>query len=258
MTDCWSKLGIPPTADVKAIKAAYRLMVKQYHPDLARSPERIRRNTIKCAELNQAYSQALAEADDVRNGVAWSAAAPSPVPSKARNGTRSASNPAPRERTPASVLGPLVVVAALIGFVPFMLWFPTWMASLPPGSAARMVLSGILVVPLGVAFGGVIGLFTAAPAIYIIGWLAGTRFERLSYKIGWGLTAMASFWAVYGTSYHFPFEHEANAYYSLLHGLCKFIAAAYLPGCELWVWVQDILRYSRAKSTIAVALSMVE
>ena len=169
MADCWTTLGIARTPDIKVIKAAYRRLVKEYHPDLARSPERMRRNTIKRAEVNEAYSRALAEAEDVRTGIAPSPAVPSPVRHMDHNARRAASPPASRRRTPASVLGPLIAIALVIGFFPFLLWFPRWMASLPPADAGRMILSGILVVPLGIAFGGVIGLFTTAPAIYIIG-----------------------------------------------------------------------------------------
>lgn len=44
-------LGISTTADIKEIKAAYRFLVKQYHPDINDTIE----NTEKMKELNIAY-----------------------------------------------------------------------------------------------------------------------------------------------------------------------------------------------------------
>jgi len=61
MKDCWQVLGIPSTTDVAAVKCAYLALIKRYHPDTiaSGSPELIRRYTIKCGRLNQAFRQAL-------------------------------------------------------------------------------------------------------------------------------------------------------------------------------------------------------
>ncbi|MCC6815693.1 MAG: J domain-containing protein [Saprospiraceae bacterium] len=64
--NCWKTLGIKSTSDKEIIKSAYRALVKKYHPDLAKTPEKVRINTIKCAELNLAYQKALLEADQIK------------------------------------------------------------------------------------------------------------------------------------------------------------------------------------------------
>ena len=63
----WKILGIKPTSDKEMIKSAYRMLVKKYHPDLAKTPEKVRTNTIKCAQINLAYQEALLQADQIKN-----------------------------------------------------------------------------------------------------------------------------------------------------------------------------------------------
>jgi hypothetical protein len=60
--NCWTILGIPPTGDTTAIRKAYLELVKVYHPDTVLTPEKKRKYTILCAEINQAYTQAIEQA----------------------------------------------------------------------------------------------------------------------------------------------------------------------------------------------------
>lgn len=64
--DCWKTLEITKTSNKEIIKSAYRTLVKKYHPDLAKTPEKVRTNTIKCAQLNLAYQEAQLEADKIK------------------------------------------------------------------------------------------------------------------------------------------------------------------------------------------------
>ncbi len=61
MKDCWQVLGIPSTTDVETVKRAYRALIKRYHPDTisSGSPEMVRRYTIRCRRINQAFRQAI-------------------------------------------------------------------------------------------------------------------------------------------------------------------------------------------------------
>ena len=56
-------LGLPRTRDTSIIKKAYRELIKKYHPDTVHAPEKIRKNTIKCAEIIQAYKEAMEYAE---------------------------------------------------------------------------------------------------------------------------------------------------------------------------------------------------
>jgi hypothetical protein len=60
--DCWTILGILPTDDTSAIRKVYLELVKIYHPDTVLTPEEKRKYTILCAEINQAYAQAIEQA----------------------------------------------------------------------------------------------------------------------------------------------------------------------------------------------------
>ena len=51
--DIWSILGIPYTSDVNAIRKAYTMMVKEYHPE---------EHPKKFQQINEAYRTAVAEA----------------------------------------------------------------------------------------------------------------------------------------------------------------------------------------------------
>jgi hypothetical protein len=61
MKDCWQVLDIPSTTDVEAVKRAYRVLIKRYHPDTiaSGSPEMVQRYTVKCGRINQAFRQAI-------------------------------------------------------------------------------------------------------------------------------------------------------------------------------------------------------
>ena len=65
--DYYKILGVEPTADEKAIKAAYRKLARKYHPDV--SKERDAEEKFK--EANEAYevlgdAQKRAEFDEIR------------------------------------------------------------------------------------------------------------------------------------------------------------------------------------------------
>ena len=59
--DPWAVLGVEPGADAIAIRAAYHLLVKRYHPDRALAegvpPEFIRVSELRMADINAAYDR---------------------------------------------------------------------------------------------------------------------------------------------------------------------------------------------------------
>jgi hypothetical protein len=65
--NCYKILKISRTGNKELIKTAYRNLVKKYHPDIARTPEKVRINTIKCTEINWAYEEALLLADQIKD-----------------------------------------------------------------------------------------------------------------------------------------------------------------------------------------------
>jgi hypothetical protein len=88
MMDYYQVLGLPPTASASQIKAAYRKLVQQYHPDVNPSPNA----HVLIQEINEAYdvlgdSVKRTTYDNQRNGV-YITLGPEPAP-------------APRHRDPA-------------------------------------------------------------------------------------------------------------------------------------------------------------
>ena len=59
MKNCWDVLGVTPTSDVESIKSAWRALIKTWHPDLVKDSKREEEYTAKCAEINDAYADAI-------------------------------------------------------------------------------------------------------------------------------------------------------------------------------------------------------
>jgi hypothetical protein len=273
--------------DVEAIKKAYRDQVKRYHPDAARSPERIRHNTIKCAEINRAFEECM-RCSELDQGVAQdrktrppqgasAGARPEqrvrPVKAYQRREqgtaqTPASNNPDNRKRTrwwrfaPAvfSRLAVAIAVALLaatylevLGF-PFgllhsIIGFPKWLASLPLDHPARVIISGAIAVPIGILFGGLLSIFTCVPAVYVAFYLEKTRFAKYSFKLMWLVVTLANAAVVYSCELHWPFEHRANAYYAILYHVCRFSAWAFLPVYGLIAWLEEYRAFQRLDST---------
>lgn len=250
MTNCWRVLGIAPTTDRDALRRKYRELVKRYHPDVSRSPEQFRYNTIRCAEIDAAYRAAVREA--------------STAPSVAAHSSGNGADPnLVRDWLGFTFAGVLVLVMgagvaeATINFPfgPFHLLFLSinWFVSLPLESRSRQIVSALLVAPLAVGFGGLLGMSSLALAWAT--WLAleKTRLARFSIKAGWLVLTAAQFVAVYALGLHWPFEHRATPYYEVLHDTSKLIAWLYVPASAILEWVRQLLRYRSAKIEAAAA-----
>jgi len=268
MKGCWEVLGIPPTTDRQAIKNAYRDLAKRYHPDTVGSPEKKRRHTIRLAEINRARSQAVEYCEKSAVGKQGGpVAAPAEYPPM-REAPSQPSAPSSGNRSRASrhlwdypiglaCLG--ACVGLLYGLFRFSIWFPNWLSSLPFSSLAREAVSGVLVVPLGVLFGGLISLFTAAPALYFVGLVEDTPLSKYSYKAAWLFVIAANLLIVYCVrDFHWPFEHRHNAYYAFLYELCRFTAAAYVPLVGLGEWAKEYVMYLKVKPSVDSELAILE
>ena len=62
MQDCWKILGLYHTSDVVLIKKVYRELLKTYHPDKVQTEQEKHAYTIKCAQINTAYKEAVRQA----------------------------------------------------------------------------------------------------------------------------------------------------------------------------------------------------
>ncbi len=251
MKSCWKILGIEPTTNTQAIKKAYRELVKKYHPDRARSPEKVRHFTIKCAEIIEAYRQAVQESAKVGMADSISAVNNAHRPARAARRTR------------ASWLGfvfcMVFVVIGLgiwgevlfdlsVGPLNLATVLLKWFSSLRLDSPVRETVSGIIAIPLGVLIGGVLAMFgPMLLSVFAVAYLENTRFSGYSYKIAWLLLMIAQYFAVYHFGFHWPFEHRATAYYAALYQISRVAGWLYLPLAGLWFWTAEYYRYVRVK-----------
>jgi hypothetical protein len=236
MNDCWVILGIPRTRDTGTVKRAYRDSIKRYHPDTVRSPEKKRHYTIKCVELNNARDEALA----------YCTAGPdSPLPAVDWPRQRDP-DPVRHVSTPLRKFGSVLFTAIVLAF-PFLLIIklPAWMTTLPFDSPVRMVLSGLFVVPLGMAFGGLINIATMLPALYLAAIVEQSPMAKYSFKAAWIVATACQFFVVYYGGYHWPFEHRHDEYYTFLYHTCRFVAWTYVPAYCLGIWMKEYYQYLR-------------
>ena len=59
MISPFQTLGVPPWADPEEIRSAYRVLVKQWHPDMMQDPAARQRAQQRMVEINLAYEEAL-------------------------------------------------------------------------------------------------------------------------------------------------------------------------------------------------------
>ena len=251
MKNCWKVLGIPPTRDRDVVQKTYRDLVKKYHPDKARSPEKVRHYTIKCAEINGAYRQALIESEG---------AAPR-EPAAPQIGHRSEAQRGSRPNRLGSAIAFIFVALGLsawgeilfglkIGPLNFAIGMFRWFDSLPLESVAREVLSGVLAIPAGIILGGMAAMLgPILLPVLVIGWFENTDVSKYSYKVALVLLTVAQYFAVYRAGYHWPFEHRVNAYYEMLNDVAKVAGWLYLPLAGLWLWALEYYRYARVKKS---------
>lgn len=253
MKRCWKILGIKPTANTDAVKKAYRELVKKYHPDKARSPEKIRHYTIKCAEIIEAYGEALKLSATVLTEPSHRHVAAN-VRLSGRSNLRSASTWLGFAFCLLFIFigvgiwgellfdfkaGPLTLTTALL----------RWFSELPLESNVRQIISGVIAIPLGVLFGGVLAMFGPMyPPIFVVTYLENTRLSNYSYKIAWILFTVAQYFVIYHFGFHWPFEHRASSYYAALYEISRFAGWMYLPIYGLWVWANEYYRYGRVKN----------
>ena len=115
--DAYAVLGVDPAADDASIAAAYRMLARRYHPDIAGEPATRRMSRINAAwdrlrdpEKRAAYDAELAEIDPARAAMARSrprrhhAAPPKPEP-PGPGSTTAWTRPTRATSAPSSAMG---------------------------------------------------------------------------------------------------------------------------------------------------------
>src|SRR5262245_8534421 len=59
MANCWAILQIEPTHNVEEISRARRSLIRKWHPDTVGDPSQKEAYTVRCAQINVAYDEAV-------------------------------------------------------------------------------------------------------------------------------------------------------------------------------------------------------
>lgn len=261
--DCWVVLGIQKTKDISIIKNAYRELIKKYHPDTVQAPEKIRKYTIKCAEVIQAYKEAIDYAQIHQNEPEPIQANPK-VPSSAQRQTASEQHKESANAFRNCIILCIlffffsIVISSIIevlGIYPVisnsMRFVFTCYDSMPNESILKMICSFPIALLMGALFNVVISIFTSAPVNCLWGALSDTKYEKHMYKLGYLIiTALNISLVYYVPGLVSPFAHKANAYYAFLYHLCRFLAWSCTPIFLLAEWLIDNYKYLRVRDSV--------
>jgi hypothetical protein len=242
--DCFQILGIPRTNSRATIKKAFRDKIKKYHPDKVQAPEKMRKYTIKCAELIRAYKEAIEFAETYQGEPKITA-------------TPDLHKPGVFGRIFAALLFaliiyfPIALIIEALGIYPALSLVFYLYDSMPLESPLRMIISFPLAIILPVFINCWLSVFTSLPFTYIWAALESTKYEKYMYKISYVMITVLNISIVYywATDLYWPFWHRANGYYNFLYHLCRFLSWAYFPIFMLNEWVMDYLKYRRVKKS---------
>ncbi len=213
------------------------------------APEKVRKYTIKCAEIIQAYKEAMEYTETYQSE-------PKTI---LREEYAASVKTTSRQHPPGVFLRAFGVFILLLFVIPFIFIIAELLRIYPAFTKSmsfifnsynsmslenplRMIISFPLALILGAMFYSMISLFTTFPVLYLWNILSETKYEKYMYKVGFViLTSLNIFVIYYFTSLHWPFEHRANSYYNFLYHLCRFLSWSYGPIYMLSGWVMDIL-----------------
>jgi hypothetical protein len=236
--DCWKILNIPPTHDIETIKKAYRKLVKIYHPDKANTPEKVRKNTLKCAEINLAYEEALRQAKQKNSK------------ENIYVSTKATEKPYPWYYNTFSfglmIIGLIfsVLWIAIVGLIAEKI------GSLPDQSLYKIIFSIAVIFLAGsVVFGfGIVGAFD-----FIIFYsfprnlLGKIGLEKFENKIIWILITFVNITVFYGFGFgDFLLERE-DPMRHLYAGIFKAASAGAIPVWLFINWLRELLIFKRLR-----------
>jgi hypothetical protein len=250
--DCWTILGILPTGDTIVIRKAYLELVKKYHPDRALTPEKRRKHTILCAEINQAYTQAVGHAKTYR--------APQPdLPEEApQPAVTYGENPAVAKafRQYAGMFTRKFGVALLLllfalQFLPYL--NPSLLKT--PPEALRIVVGAIatlfvvlfvfvIIFVYGVIVAGTMDLFL----ILLFPRKLVTKLGLAKYenKLVWISIVMANVTLFFFTDL-VRIPSSTDRMFALYDGIFRALAAGTLPLLLALNWIKELYRYKQIK-----------
>ena len=235
--DCWKILEIEPTDDHEEIRRARRTLMKKWHPDTVQSPEKKRKYTIRCAEINSASDQALKFAD-------MQAATP-------QRNSRKDDRPKSQSKDFSRARPVISVVVMWIGIIVVFGFGISWMQAAPETDLLRRLPLGAVYISVSViliAFGGlglgIIDLFLQMLVIEPVlhsGVVHRWKIEAYEEKVTWFLVLFVNIAIFCATDLRDIYVHTIG-------GLGIWVPL-FIP---LWFaldWLRDFVIFNRVKKT---------
>jgi hypothetical protein len=259
--DCWSILGIQPTGDTIAIRKAYLELVKKYHPDRALTPERKRKHTVLCAEINQAYTQATEQAR-IYSATDYSTPQPDP-PRYSAADTQSdyQDNPAVAKavrqysgvftrRFGAGLLVLLFALQFLPYLSPSLLKRPPEALRILVGAVATLfvvLFVFVIIFVYGVIVAGTLDLFLIL--LFPRKLIARLGLAKYENKLVWVSIVMANITLFFFTDL-VGIPSSTDRMFALYDGLFRSLAAGTLPVLLALNWIKELIRYRQIKKNV--------
>ena len=255
MKDCWTILGILPTGDSVAIRKAYLELVKTYHPDRASTPEKKRKHTILCAEINQAYTRAIEQAKTYGEPQPDNCEQqPQPTPPPVTYHDNSAVTEAFRQYagmfTHKFGVG-LLLLLFTFQFLPYV--SPSFLKA--PPAALRLIVGAIatlfvvlfvfvIIFVYGVIVAGTMDLFLII--LFPRKLIARLGLGRYENKLVWVCILMANITLFFFTDL-VGIPTSTARMFALYDGIFRGLAAGTLPLLLAFNWIKEIIRYKQIK-----------
>ena len=255
MKDCWTILGILPTGDSIAIRKAYLELVKTYHPDRALTPEKKRKHTILCAEINQAYTQAIEQAKTY--------SAPQPDISREAPPTvmTDRDNPAVAKAfqqyagmfTRKFGVG-LLLLLFILQFLPYvspsLLKAPPEALRIAVGAVATLfvvLFVFVIIFVYGVIVAGTLDLFLIL--LFPRKLITKLGLGKYENKLVWVSIVMANVTLFFFTDL-VGIPTSTDRMFALYDGIFRSLAAGTLPLLLAVNWIKELVRYKQVKKNV--------
>jgi hypothetical protein len=240
MKDCWQILGIRATVDAGTIRRSYLDLIKKYHPDTVFTPEQKRRDTIRCAEINNAYEDAIRLAQLL-------AAMPSGVSTETVNRRTGRLWYSKLAMYSATVVG-FFIIFVMISFL--IVFVTSGVKSLSDTNIIRVVFASVLTFAISTSIIGfcMMGIFDMLIAfLFPSKLLLKVGLERYEKKLIWFSMVIFNLYILYFTGLGNVLLKDNDKMSDLYVGIWRVCGAGTVPFIFALDWIKDVIKYARVK-----------
>lgn len=242
--DPWKTLDVRPSSTVQEIRRSWLRLVKKHHPDRGKSPEERRRRTIRTAQLNWAYEEALREKNASMENGRWQFT----EEAEPRRPNVAPEPPASSwvDNFVAGFVVLLILLLSVVGVPSAMEAGLDWIDALKAGNPVKILVLAIL----SILAGGFMGFFllgTLDAVLYgAVFWaLSNTRFLKYHAKVAWCLMLLVNGLIVFNLHLYQGSSGSNQAYATM----AQYITAFSIPAWLFFDWLRDLILFRRARRT---------